>query len=104
VFCEDSAAAKSNSALYQAKDRFLADRGFKFAFPTCKQRSFHNRPTAPAVINERDLQHCFFPVANKAMQSPNSAKRYVVELSGDEREDSEHRASKKLKQSKLSKQ
>jgi hypothetical protein len=95
-----AAAAEPNSPVYQLKNHvlaFLADRRYMFHLDDefavtqvcsclltrvpqlgCPRRyelSLNNQATLAGVINQRDLQHCFFPLVAKARRRPNRWSR-----------------------------
>src|SRR6266403_305812 len=112
MLCKHSVAAEFNSSIHQFENyvlAFLADRRDMFHFdtqftatkicsglfagasqlgyPGCEELSFNHQPTLRGAINQRDFQHCFFPLTIEARRTPSLPSR----------------KSKKLKASKLSK-
>src|SRR6201987_6288081 len=100
MLCKHAVAPKFNSSVHQSenyvlallsnhRDMFHLDNELTttkvcsclFACTSqscCPGRNefpFHNQPTLPGVITQRDFQHCFFPLAIKARRTPNLANR-----------------------------
>jgi hypothetical protein len=103
MFHKHATAAKSNSPAYQIKNYVLAfwadpryvfhlDDEFaaakvcarlltripQFGGPGLNELSFHNQSPLLGAINQRDLQHCIFPLMAKATRTPNLRSRKLL--------------------------
>jgi hypothetical protein len=128
MLCKHAVAAEFNSSIHQFENyvlAFLADSRYMFHFdneftatkiysglfagapqlryPGCEELSFNHQPTLRGAINQRDFQHCLFPLAIEARRTPNSLNRKSLNFQGEKGRDFELSRSKKLKASKLSK-
>src|SRR5258705_6804727 len=100
MLCKHAVTAEFNSSIHQFENyvlALLADSRYMFHFdnqftatkigsgffagasqlgyPGCEELPFNHQPTLRGAINQRDFQHCFFPLAIEARRRPSLPSR-----------------------------
>jgi len=107
MLCKHAVAAEFNSSIHQfenyvlalladSRDMFHFDNQFtatkicsglfagasQLGYPGCEELSFNHQPTLRGAINQRDFQHCIFPLAIEASRTPSLPGRKSLNFQG----------------------